>query len=180
MGKKDDYSKLFGGKTKAKSDFKVKSKKKNRYDIFMNDSKKKKKKKKPDKVEKAIMRAVGSADDDSILNLLVWEKVTNVKVNTLEDISKICRGLFVIDVAISHSTYALIPIMVDKTGEILHAETGDSMAYVFANMSKEEGTELTEIDIQAAEDTINKANIVKSLYNVNTTKLMESIRMLEE
>ena len=102
-----------------------------------------------------------------------------VSKEKFDDIKEKCRGLFIIEVALSDTDNALIPIMINKKGELVHADSGDSMAYLFASMSKEEGTELTEVDIQTTSDVINNASMIEAVYRIDTSKLMNNIKMFD-
>lgn len=180
MSKKSEYSKVFGGKTKY--DFDVKKKKNKNSDIFFNETskKKKKKKKKPDKVEKVIKDAIREeiGDNDNILNdFIIWDKIKDSNIKTFKDISERCNGLFVVEVSINSESKALVPISITKNKTVVHAETGERIEEVFAHYTTD--GEITEIDLKTAVDALFEAEIVDSLYRIDTTKLMENINTFD-
>lgn len=176
MGKKNDYSKVFGG-GKSNYDVKVKKHKSSNHDIFFNDVSKKKKKKKKKDIDKVIKGAIGSSDDDDILSeFIIWDEVTKENIPNFTVLSETARGLFVVKLNLNGSDKVLVPVTITNEGKVLHTETGDLIEKVFAVYAAG-NTDITDVDIQTAADAIYNAHVIEAVYNIDTTKLMENIRL---
>ena len=175
----NDYTKLFGSpKNSCYNDIKVNKK----TDIFGFDKdhkKKKKKKKKKSKIDNIVKAAVGYEEDNELLNRLICFERKEHDLETLDDLAQYAKGLFIIKVSLNEEQSGYLTIFVTNENKILEVNSGDEVINIFVKMYTQ-GEEITETDLQIVHDKFKNAKIVEEIYDIETGKVIDLIRDLEE
>ncbi len=175
----NDYIKLFGSpKESYYDDIKV-SKKTDIFGFDKDHKKKKKKKKKKSRIDNIVKTAVGYEEDNELLSRLICFEREEHDLETLEDLSQYAKGLFVVKVCLNEGQSGYLTIFVTNENKVIEVNSGDEVINIFVKMYTQ-GEEITETDLQVVQDKFKNAKIVEEIYNIETGKIIDLIRDLEE
>lgn len=175
----NDYTKLFGSPKKSYCDDIKVSKKTDIFGFDKDHKKKKKKKKKKSKIDNIVKTAVGYEEDNELLNRLICFEREEHDLETLEDLAQYAKGLFVVKVCLNEGQSGYLTIFVTNENKVIEVNSGDEVINIFVKMYTQ-GEEITETDLQVVQDKFKNAKIVEEIYNIETGKIVDLIRDLEE
>ena len=176
----NDYTKLFGSPKNSSyyGDVKV-SKNTDIFGFDKDQKKKKKKKKKKSRIDNIVKTAVGYDETDELLNRFICFEKEDHDLETLEDLSQCAKGLFIIKVYLNEGQSGYLTIFVTNDNKVLEVNTGKEVIDIFIEMATQ-GTEISETDLEVYHDKFKKAKIIEDIFNIETGKIIDLIRDLEE